>query len=125
MSELREFTRINRNLEVLIGLSGRVIAGRTRDVGLRGALVTCDEAISARTACTCTLILDGGDGQVRIRAAGVALRHVPNGMAFRFDELLDPESYDHLCQLIRYNALDPAKAEREIEKHMGLKRIKS
>jgi PilZ domain len=94
MSELREFTRINRNLEVLIGLSGRAIAGRTRDVSLRGALVTCNEALSVGTVCTCTLILDGGDGQVRIRAAGVVLRHVANGMAIRFDELLDPESYD-------------------------------
>jgi hypothetical protein len=125
MSELREFTRINRNLEVLLGLSGRTIAGRTRDVSLRGALVTCDQTLSAGTSCTCTLILDGGEGQVQIRAAGVALRHLADGLAIRFDELLDPESYDHLCQLIRYNALDPAKAEREIAEHLGLKRHQS
>jgi len=74
------------------------------------------------TTCTCTLILDGGESQVRIRAAGVVMRHVDNGMAIRFDELLDAESYDHLCQLIRYNALDPEKAEREIAAHIGIKR---
>jgi hypothetical protein len=48
-----------------------------------------------------------------------------DGLAIRFDELLDPESYDHLCQLIRYNALDPVKAEREIAEHLGLKRNQS
>jgi len=74
------------------------------------------------TTCTCTLILDGGESQVRIRAAGVVMRHVDNGMAIRFDDLLDAESYDHLCQLIRYNALDPEKAEREIAAHIGIKR---
>lgn len=122
MSDLREFTRINRNLDVTVELSGRTLAGRSRDVSLRGALVTCGEVLSLGTTCTCTLILDGGEGQVRIRAAGVVLRHVADGMAIRFDEMLDPESYDHLCQLIRYNALDPEKAEREIAAHIGLKR---
>jgi hypothetical protein len=122
MSDLREFTRINRNLEVVIDLPGRRLTGRSRDVSLRGALVNCGEVLSVGTTCTCTLVLDGGEGQVRIRAAGVVLRHVADGMAIRFDELLDPESYDHLCQLIRYNALDPDKAEREIAAHLGLKR---
>ncbi|HEX3133290.1 MAG TPA: PilZ domain-containing protein [Planctomycetota bacterium] len=122
MSDLREFTRINRNLELVIDLPGRVLAGRTRDVSLRGALVSCSEVLSLGTTCTCTLILDGGDGQVRIRAAGRVMRHVADGLAMRFDELLDPESYEHLCQLIRYNALDPEKAEREIAAHIGLKK---
>ncbi len=124
MSDLREFTRINRSLEVVIELPGRMLAGRTRDVSLRGALITCDQVLSAGTTCICTLILDGGEGQVRIRTAGVVRRHVADGLAVRFDELLDPESYDHLCQLIRYNAIDPEKAEREIAEHLGLKRIK-
>lgn len=122
MSDLREFTRINRNLEVVIDLPGRTLAGRTRDVSLRGALVSCGEVLSAGTTCTCTLILDGGEGQVHIRAAGRVMRHVADGLAMRFDELLDPESYEHLCQLIRYNALDPDKAEREIAAHIGLKK---
>jgi PilZ domain len=122
MSELREFTRINRNLEVVIDLPGRMLAGRTRDVSLRGALVSCGEVLSLGTTCTCTLILDGGEGQLRIRAAGRVMRHVADGLAMRFDELLDPESYEHLCQLIRYNAIDPEKAEREIAAHLGLKK---
>ncbi len=123
MSDLREFTRINRSLEVVIELPGRLLAGRTRDVSLRGALITCDQVLSTGTTCICTLILDGGEAQVRIRAASVVRRHVADGLAVRFDELLDPESYDHLCQMIRYNALDPEKAEREIAEHLGLKRF--
>jgi len=71
------------------------------------------------TTCTCTLILDGGESQVRIRAAGVVMRHVDNGMAIRFDELLDAESYDHLCQLIRYNALDPEKLSARSRRTLG------
>lgn len=122
MSDLRKFTRINRSLEAIVQLSGRTLSGRTRDVSLRGALVTCGEVLSLGTTCTCSLILDGGDGQVRIRASGVVMRHVADGMGIRFDELLDRESYDHLCQLIRYNALDPEKAEREIAAHIGLKK---
>lgn len=121
MSDLRAFTRINRNLEVVVQLSGRTLTGRTRDVSLRGALVNCGEVLSLGTACTCTLILDGGEGRVRIRAAGVVKRHVADGMGIRFDELLDRESYEHLCQLIRYHALDPERVEREIATHIGLK----
>lgn len=124
MSDLREFTRINRSLDVIVELGGRTLNGRSRDVSLSGALVVCDQVLSVGTKCTCTLILDGGEAQVRIRAAGAVVRHVKDGMAIRFDELLDPESYDHLCQLIRYNALDPDKAEREIAEHIGLKKPK-
>lgn len=122
MSDLREFTRINRSLEVVIALPGRTLTARTRDVSLRGTLVSCGEVLSLGTTCTCTLILDGGEGQVRIRTAGVVRRHDAEGMAIRFDELLDPESYEYLCQLIRYNALDPDRAEREIAEHLGLKK---
>jgi hypothetical protein len=122
MSHLRGFTRINRSLNVVIELAGRSLAGRTRDISLSGALAVCDQVLSVGTRCTCTLILDGGEAQLRLRAAGTVVRHVADGMAIRFDELLDPESYDHLCQLIRYNALDPDKAEREIAEHVGLKR---
>jgi len=120
MSDLREFIRISSKMEVVIDLPGRTLAGRTHDISLRGALVSCGEELSLGTTCTCTLILAGG--QVRIRAAGVVTRHVADGLAIRFDELLDPESYEHLCQLIRYNAPDPEKAEREIAAHLGLKR---
>lgn len=124
MSDLREFTRINRSLEVVIELPGRTLAGRTRDLSLRGALITCGQELSLGTTCRCTMILDGGEGQLRIQVAGVVMRHVKDGLAMRFDELLDGESYDHLCQLIRYNALDPEKAEREIAEHIGLRRKK-
>jgi hypothetical protein len=124
MSDLREFTRISRSLEVVLELAGRTLSGRTRDVSLSGALAVCDQILSVGTRCTCTLILDGGEAQVRLRAAGTVVRHVADGMAIRFDELLDPETYDHLCQLIRYNALDPDKAEREIAEHVGLKKPK-
>ena len=122
MSDLREFTRINRSLDIRLDLPGRVLHGRSRDVSMRGALVVCPELLSVGTPCECTLILDGGEGKVTIRTRGVVVRHVADGMALRFDELLEPESYEHLCQLIRYNALDPDKAEREIAEHIGLKR---
>lgn len=122
MSDLREFTRINRNLDLTIELGSRTLTGRTRDVSLSGALVACDQVLSLGTRCICTLILDGGEGHVRIKAAGVVVRHVADGMAMRFNELLDPESYEHLCQLIRYNALDPDRVEREIAEHIGLRK---
>jgi hypothetical protein len=122
MSDLREFTRINRTLDIQVELPGRVLQGRSRDVSMRGALVVCDQLLSVGTACDCTLILDGGEGKVTIRTRGSVVRHVADGMALRFDELLEPESYEHLCQLIRYNALDPEKAEREITEHIGIKR---
>jgi hypothetical protein len=122
MSDLREFTRISRSLEVLLDLPGRQLTGRSRDVSLGGTLMVCDQLLSVGTRCTCTLVLDGGEAQVRIRAVGTVVRHVKDGMAVRFDELHDPESYGHLCQLIRYNALDPDKAEREIAEHLGLRK---
>ncbi len=122
MSDLREFTRINRSLDVVIELGGRSLAGRTRDISLSGALVACDQVLSLGTRCVCSLILAGGESQICIRASGAVVRHVKDGMAIHFEELLGPESYDHLCQLIRYNALDPEKAEREIADHIGLKK---
>ncbi len=124
MSDLREFTRINRSLEAVIDYPGRTLSGRTRDVSLQGALITCEQVLSLGTVCTCTLILDGGESSFRIRAGGMVMRHVAHGLALRFDEMLDLESYGHLCQLIRYNALDPEKAEREIAAHLGIRRIR-
>ena len=121
MDERREFTRIHRKIRALIDFEGRRIEGHSRDVSTAGALVVCGEPPTEGAACVCTLELV--EREVSIRAQATVVRVLAEGVALHFDELLGPESFEHLRALIRYNADDIDQVERENASHLGLKRI--
>lgn len=119
----REFTRVRTRIAVDLDLPQGRIEGSTRDVSLNGAFVAVSATIAEGTSCLATLHVDGRGGAVAVRAQGRVVRVLEGGVAVHFDELLELDSYEHLRNLVLYNAADPAQAEQEFDSHLGLKRV--
>ncbi len=120
----REFTRVRSSIPIDCSFpGGMAIVGTTKDVSLDGCFVACANPPAEDVTCTATLHVDGRDGSIRVVAHAVTLRRRVDGFALHFNELEELDSYEHLRNLIRYNAADPDQADFEFESHLGLKRI--
>ena len=119
----REFTRIARTLEADVIAGGETFYGSTRDLSIKGMMVVCGVQMPAGTRCECVLHLDGRAGSVAVQTRGVVIRSVAEALAIEFQELIGPESYQLLHDLVLYNATDPQQVQREFDAHIGLKRI--
>jgi len=122
MNERREFTRIVRPLEVdIVSAGDSELSGVTRDVSMKGLLVSTGVRRDNGTDVRCTVYLDGRDNPARIVALGNIVRQTAEGMAIAFRAVEGLESLEHLQQLLRLNAgADLEQVEREIAAHVGL-----
>jgi hypothetical protein len=119
----REFTRVRTAIPLDCTFpDGRVLPGATRDVSMNGCFIPSAEPPPEDAECVATLYVDGREGQVRIQANAQVIRTKTGGFALHFRELLELDSYEHLRNLILYNADDPNQAENEFDNHLGLKR---
>lgn len=73
------------------------------------------------TPCRASIILYGSGPGVSISATGRITRADPGSLVVEFSRL-DPDSYQHLRQLILHNAEDPEKAEQEFDAHWGIRK---
>lgn len=119
----REFTRISTALDADVIADGKVYTGTTIDVSMKGMLIQGTDAMTSNSACSIVVYLGGRGSSVRIRAAGVVARTVTAGVAIEFHELIDAESYQHLTNLVRYNASNRNQVDTEINSHLGIKRL--
>jgi hypothetical protein len=120
----REFTRVRTAVPLdCIFADGRTQAGTTRDLSLNGCYVAEGEAPPEDTPCTVVLHLDGRGGAIQVRAHATVIRSRSAGFALHFLELVELESYEHLRNMVRYNAADPDQADFEFDSHLGLRRV--
>lgn len=120
----REFTRVRTLIPLDCRFAdGRTQSGTTRDISLNGCYIGDGEPPPADTPCTAVLYLDGRDGAIQVRANALVVRSRSLGFALNFHELVELESYEHLRNLIRYNAEDPDQADQEFDSHLGLRRV--
>lgn len=126
MSEQREFTRIQRSIEVDLVTDRGSTPAVTRDISLNGlfaeAPVLPDDLVPGAVV-DVHVHVDGRGGGATARGRGAVVRRCAHGLAIGFHQLLGAESYDMLRNLIRYNAVDPGRADREFATHLGLRRI--
>ena len=119
-SEHREFTRVHVKVLTEVMVDGRTIRSfDSQDLSLKGMLVRTEERLPPGTPCEVRVLL--GDGSVEILADGVVVRDYAEGFAGQFTRLLGLESYEHLKNLVLYNAPDPYRIEQEFQEHLGLR----
>jgi len=117
----REFTRVPTRLEVRLTVDGRVIPNTgSQNVSLKGMLIHTQEELETGTTCQITIVLAGGEIEVEVE--GVVVNAYPDGTAFQFTKILGVDSYEHLRNLVLYNAADTEQVEDEFRTHIGLKR---
>ena len=118
----RSFTRVPTALPVHVACGPESRAGTCRDVSMAG--LYCVTEAPFATGARVALAIPVGD--FRIRAAGVVVRAGADGMAIEILELADPESYQHLQQLVRFNSPTHEMAdhvEQELATHLGIRRM--
>ena len=116
----REFTRVRVAVaaQVQAGARRLQILG-TRNLSMKSVFVETPEPVPVGAECCVTILL--GDGPVEIRAEGRVVHSYPDGFAILFQKLEGGESYEHLRQLVLYNAEDPSRIEMELEAHLGIR----
>lgn len=117
----REFTRVMADVKVSVeAAEGSIIQAETQNVSMKGILVLTAQRLPEGASCEVTLHLD--HDAVQIRAHGSVARVYPEGIAIQFDKIDGLESYEHLKNLVRYNATNLEQVEEEIHTHLGIRK---
>ena len=120
----REFTRVPVTIRTLVEAGGRVLDGASsHSVSMKGLAVRTGERLPVGTPCRLTLVLV--PDQVEIRAEGTVVAHLPDGMACQFTRILGLDSYEHLRNLVYYNAPDVEQVESEFGSHAGIRKLQA
>ena len=117
----REFTRVPTTLEVRVSVEGKDIPNAgSQNVSMKGMLVRTEVRLPKDTVGHISIFL--ADGEVEIEVEGVVVNHYPEGLAFQFTKILGVDSFEHLRNLVLYNAADTEQVETEFRTHIGLKK---
>ncbi len=119
----REFTRVRVNIlsELRSGASVD-INGTLANVSLNGMFLNTEAHLPEEAACNISLLLETGQETVTIQIEGKVIRNGPWGMAIQFTKILDPESLNHLQNLVLYNSGNQiTQVEKELASHVGIR----
>jgi hypothetical protein len=117
----REFTRVTIAARTVVRSGETVIAGApTHTLSMKGMSIETDQRLPVGTPCEFTIVLV--EGEVEIQAEGAVVNHLPDGMAFVFNKIVGLESFEHLRNLVYYNAQDVEQVESEFSSHSGIRK---
>ncbi|BCS88827.1 PilZ domain-containing protein [Pseudodesulfovibrio sediminis] len=109
-NEKRHRTRVNAGFEAYVSMGDVIIPVATKNLSLKGALLTgCEDCIEG-TKCELHLPLSPG---IRIVVDGEIVRHGNGDAAMRFTEM-DEMSFTSLHRLVTLNAQDPDAVDEEM-----------
>jgi len=113
----RSFTRVLVHHDVeAVSDDGRVVRGPLLDVSVSGLSIATGAPLPNGTCCTLRIQLSSGAHPIEIEARGVVLRADDDGLAFRLTSV-DTDSFEHLHNLVLYNASNARQVEEELEAH--------
>ena len=116
----REFTRVPVQVPIEVRAGDRIFHGLlTGNLSMKGLLVGTEEQLPEGTSCAVRIVL--GDGAAEVRAEAKVARIYPGSLALQFTRILGTDSFEHLRQLILYNAFDTELVESEFHDHAGIK----
>jgi hypothetical protein len=119
----REFTRapLQIDVEVVTAQSLPVVC-QLRDVSLNGLYLVCATPLPIGSECQATLLLGGAEQPIRVEVQATVARVDATGMGLEITGVLGLESFEHLRNLVLYNASQTAQVEQEIQSHRGIRR---
>lgn len=120
----RTFTRVSVHVGVrlLDADGGVVLEGLLNDVALGGLSVdaTSDDLVVGDSVSVAIALHT--EAEWDILASGKVVRADETGTAVTIEAITNPESYEHLRNLVLYNAPEPDRVEDEIHRHSGISR---
>ncbi|MBF0500436.1 MAG: PilZ domain-containing protein [Candidatus Riflebacteria bacterium] len=122
LTDQRKSTRVFPHIEVeLTHPEMGIIPCQTRDISMKGIAIDGCRSFPIGAECGIIFHLGGKDAGNRIELRGRVARSDSNGMALEFTEILGMESFEHLRNLIFYNAGPDDDIENEVRDSLGLK----
>ena len=120
-SNKREFTRVLVAARTVIKAGDFTLADApTHSLSMKGMSIQTAERLPVGTECEISIILV--DGEVEIQVLGSVVSQLHDGLAFLFTKILGLESFEHLRNLVFYNARDVEQVETEFTSHTGIRK---
>jgi len=118
----REFTRAPLQIDVeLTTEQSPPVACQLRDVSLNGLYLMCDHPWPVGSDCRVALLLGGSEKPIRVEMHCTVTRVEKTGMGLEITGILGLESFEHLRNLVLYNASQAEQAEKEMQSHRGIR----
>jgi hypothetical protein len=122
-SNRREFTRAPLQIDVeLTTAQSPPLLCQLRDVSLNGLYLACATPLPVGSECQATLLLGAAEHPIRVEVQATVMRVDEGGMGLEITGVLGLESFDHLRQLVLYNASQTEQVEQEMHSHRGIRR---
>jgi hypothetical protein len=117
----REFTRVSVELRAQMTVGDRAVAGSgAKNISMKGLLFETSEQLPVGTECDVVLFL--GDGDIQIETQGNVVGLYADGIAVQFSKIMGIDSFEHLKNLVLYNAPDLEQVEHELDIHTGIRK---
>ena len=117
----REFTRVPVHCHPVIRAEGRpIVCDFISTLSMNGMFVKTPEQLPIGTECQITIALV--EHEVEIELLGTVVHAYGDGVAFTFTKIFGPESFEHLRNLVLYNASNTDVVEDEFKSHAGIRR---
>lgn len=120
--EFRKSSRVPLALSADVRIDGVVRRFAVINLSLGGVAVATEEPLPSGAACHVALLLDGGEEMVRCDLEGVVVHTRAGEAGIAFSEVAGLESFEHLHNLLLYNASDPERIVGEFGHFLGLRR---
>ena len=118
--EKRRFSRIVFNMNAELTVSGRIFpVAEMINLSVGGCQLEIGEDFPAATPCSLLIVLNPADRSMNVDVDGEIVRSDSGVVGIRFSTI-SPEALGHLQNIIRYNAADPDRIEKEIIDRPGL-----
>jgi hypothetical protein len=118
----REFSRVPLPVSAAFALvSGETIEGTAHDISMNGVFIETSRGASVGEEGQLTLTFEPKYEPIVITGHGRVIRVTDEGVGVQILEI-ELEGYEHLRNLILYNAPDPEAVMSELDGHLGLKR---
>lgn len=120
----REFTRVRTSHTIEVRFEGHSpIICESRNMSMKGLYAAAGHSPApVDTHCEITVFLGGQETGVRAEARGRVAFIDEGGFAVEFLEIVGMESFEHLRNLVLYNAPEPDPIEEELQSHLGIRR---
>lgn len=118
----RKSSRVPLAISADVRIDGVVHRFTVTNLSLGGVAVAAGEALPVGAPCHVALLLDGDEGAVKCDLEGVVVRTGEGETGIAFSEVAGLESFEHLHNLLLYNASDPERIVGEFGHFLGLRR---
>ena len=121
ISNKREFTRVLVAARTLVKSGSTLLsAAQTHSLSMKGLSIQTSERLPVGSECDITIVLV--EGEVEIQVQGTVVVHLADGMAFQFTKIVGLESFEHLRNMVFYNADNVDQVETEFTSHTGIRK---